>query len=147
MLDVAAIRAMPDGVDLNKVESIQVSLSSLEICDKKVRPYIVVPTCSCDYIKFLAKRNKVECRDLGLELKPTRIDKNGQCVYCGYYSCWKRIFLKNIDSVPIWAKPEWYTAPDETDWFSEVYRKEQNQNIVDRSGVETSIVSIPTQLN
>ena len=90
-------------------------IALLEI-ESKHRCYhkVLVPTCSCDYVLWVSNRDKIICPSFRDGLKPTKIDDNDQCVYCGYYACWKKIDLFFFESseIPFWSQEEWYRSSD-----------------------------------
>ena len=115
-----------DGVDLNKTDSVQVSLSSLEIGNEKVkRTFFTIPTCSCPYVKWSAKRYLIDAPDFGSSLRPTKVDGEEQCIYCGFFVRWEKLFVSMLtsDAIPFWALPSWFNAPDEATWFTR-YKKD-----------------------
>ena len=85
------------------------------VVQKKEYHNISVPTCSCDYLNWTISKGGIKYPKFMNELKPTKIDQNGQCVYCHYYAFWKKIDLRIYESaeIPFWTKPEWYNKPDE----------------------------------
>jgi hypothetical protein len=87
--------------------------------EKPVYHRLIVPTCSCDYIRWVCHYEHIKCPDLSNELKPTRIDKNDQCQYCGYYACWNSIdiFFYESSAIPSWSQPEWYRKQEDPDWY------------------------------
>lgn len=82
------------------------------------KPYLTIPTCSCSYIKWVLKTEGVNYPHLGHRVFPTRV-KNDQCVYCGYYVCWRRIPFSLFEStaIPYWSSPEWYESNVESTWY------------------------------
>jgi hypothetical protein len=110
---------VPDSNYITAKEAV-CDVALLEIEDAPSKHHkLLVPTCSCDYIKTIAKHEKMKCPDFSNELKPTRIDENDQCQYCGYYACWKKvdIFFFESSAIPNWSQPEWYRKMEDHNWY------------------------------
>ena len=89
---------------------------------EKPLAYLVVPTCSCDYIKWVVKDNDFRFPYLGNELCPTK-QVDDQCQYCGHYVHWARVDVKNFESksLPTWADENYFSKVLEKTWFTQYY--------------------------
>ena len=109
----------------------------------KSRPaaYIVVPTCSCDYVRWVVKDEGFKFPYLGNELYPTKCIEE-LCQYCGHYVCWVRVGVKNFESksLPLWANESYFSEVLEKTWFTQyieaVERVKANRKL-DQSGQRT----------
>ena len=110
---------------LNDIESLpDVGWDGVDTCGSGTPPapreaYVLVPTCSCDYIKWIVHRENFIFPYLGNELCPTRHIKD-QCQYCGYYVCWVRVGVKVFESqsFPQWANEKYFGEVLEKTWFT-----------------------------
>jgi hypothetical protein len=125
-MDIAFSEILYSDMNSVSVKDMVSDIASLDIeDDRKKRQKLLIPTCSCEYIKWVSERERIKCPDFGAELKPTKITDTEQCQYCGFYVCWKKIDIGFYESsaIPFWSQESWYRQLEDPDWYLEYQSK------------------------